>query len=136
VEALDRVEPCQRSWGTVKIAFNCSPLPQTYGHFTGALGVEVPLPCVLEGVDLRAGFRAIFFGEEDVIVLAGVEGRVEVDEIDGFVAQVALEDVEVVSVVELVFFRACCFAFDSAPALRLRSGQALRQQGRSSGAAS
>lgn len=31
-------------------------------------------------------------------------GRVEVDEIDGFVAQVALEDVEVVSVVELVLF--------------------------------
>jgi len=44
-----------------------------------------------------------FFGEEDVIVLAAVEGRVAVDQIDGFVLDVLAEDTEVVAVVELIF---------------------------------
>jgi hypothetical protein len=43
------------------------------------------------------------FGEEDVVVLAGVEGRVEVDEVDGGVGDVAAEDFEVVAIEELVF---------------------------------
>ncbi len=60
--------------------------------FVSAHGVGVPLPCVLEGVDLGAGLRAVFLGEEDVVVLAGVEGRIEVDEIDGLVLDVAPED--------------------------------------------
>ena len=38
---------------------------------------------------------AVFFGEEDVVVGVGVEGRVEIDEIDGFVIDVAAEDVQV-----------------------------------------
>ena len=67
------------------------------------LGLDVPLPGVFEGVNLGAGLRAVFFGEEDVVVLAGVEGRIEVHEIDGLVLYVALEDFEVVAVVELVF---------------------------------
>ena len=55
---------------------------------------------------LRAGqaLGAVLFGEKNVVVLAGVEGRVEVDEVDGLVAQVALENVEVVSVVKRVLF--------------------------------
>jgi hypothetical protein len=61
-------------------------------HFVGALGVEVPLPSVFECVNLGAGLRAVFLGEEDVVVLAGVEGRIEVDEIDGLLVDVALED--------------------------------------------
>ncbi len=69
----------------------------------GAHGVSVPLPCVLEGVDLRTGLGAVFFGEEDVVVLAGVEGRIEVDEIDRLVFDVALENFEVIAVVKLVF---------------------------------
>jgi hypothetical protein len=48
--------------------------------------------------------RAVFLGDEDVVILAGVEGRVEVDEIDRFVFAVKLEDFEVVAVIELVFF--------------------------------
>ena len=71
-------------------------------HFVGALGIEVPLPCVLEGVNLGAGLGAVFLCEENVVVLSGVEGRVEVDKIDGFVFDVALEDFVVVAVVELV----------------------------------
>jgi hypothetical protein len=72
-------------------------------EFEGALGVDVPLPGVFEGVNLGAGLRAVFFGEEDVVVLPRVEGRVEIDEVDGLVLDVALEDFVVVAVVELVF---------------------------------
>ena len=61
----------------------------------------VPLPGVLEGADLGGGAGAVLFGEEDVVVLAAVEGRVEVDEVDGLVLDVAAQDVEVVAVVEL-----------------------------------
>ena len=35
-------------------------------------------------------------------VLVALEGRVEVDEIDGLVSDVAMEDFEVIAVVELV----------------------------------
>lgn len=46
---------------------------------------------------------AVLFGEEHVLVLAAVEGRVEVDEVDGFVLDVLARDFEVVAVIELVF---------------------------------
>ncbi len=71
--------------------------------FVGAGGFFVPLPGVFEGGDLGGGAGAVFFGEEDVVVLAGVEGRVEVDEVYGGVGDVVAEDLEVVAVVELVF---------------------------------
>jgi len=44
----------------------------------------------------------IFFGEEDVVVLAAVEGRVDIDEIDGLVLDVLAKDGEVIAVIELV----------------------------------
>jgi hypothetical protein len=50
-----------------------------------ALGVDVPFPGVLEGANLGAGLRAVLFGEEDVVVLAGVEGRIGVDEVYGLI---------------------------------------------------
>ncbi len=75
----------------------------------GGLGVHVPLPGVFEGHDLGTGAGAIFFGEEDVVVLAAVEGRVEVDEVDGLVLDVLAEDGEVVAVIELVLLH--CGAF-------------------------
>jgi citrate lyase beta subunit len=54
-------------------------------------------------VNLRAGLGAVFLGEEDVVVLAGVEGRVEIDKIDRLVLDVALKDFEVIAVIETVF---------------------------------
>jgi len=69
-------------------------------EFEGALGVDVPLPGVFKGVNLRTGLGAVFFGEEDVVVLPRVEGRVEIDEVDGLVLDVALEDFVVVAVVD------------------------------------
>ena len=50
-----------------------------------------------------ASFRSLL-SEEHVVVLAAVEGRVEVDEVDRFVLDVLTEDGEVVAVIELVFF--------------------------------
>src|ERR1035437_1482060 len=46
-------------------------------------GLFVPLPGVFEGGDLGGGAGGAFFREEDVVVLAGAEGRGEVDEGDG-----------------------------------------------------
>jgi hypothetical protein len=54
-------------------------------------------------VNLGAGLRAVFLGEENVIVLTGVEGRVEVDEVYRLVLDVTLEHIEIVAVIELVF---------------------------------
>jgi hypothetical protein len=51
-----------------------------------------------------AGLSAVFLGEEDVVVLAGVEGRIEIDKVYGLILDVALEDFEVVAVIELVLF--------------------------------
>jgi hypothetical protein len=75
--------------------------------FVAAGGFFVPLPGVFEGGDLGGGAGAVrdtlkfayFSIEEDVVVLTGVEGRVEVDEVDGLVGDVVAEDFEVVAVV-------------------------------------
>ena len=64
-------------------------------------GSRIPLPSVLEHLDLRRRLRPVLL-EEDVVVLAAVEGRIEVDEIDGLVLDVLAKDGEVIPVVELV----------------------------------
>jgi len=48
--------------------------------------------------DLGAGAGAVLFGEEHVVVLAAVEGRVEVDEVDGFVLEVLAQGFEILAV--------------------------------------
>jgi hypothetical protein len=71
-----------------------------FNHFlVGASGVGVPLPSILEGMNLGARLRAVLLGEEDVVILAGVERRVKIDEIDGLVFDVAPENIEVISVI-------------------------------------
>lgn len=64
-------------------------------------GELVPFPSVFEGFELGGGAGAILFGEEDVVVLIAFERRVEVDEVDGFVFDVA-KDFEIVAVIKLV----------------------------------
>jgi len=60
------------------------------------------MPRVFKGVNLRGRLLAVALFEENVVVLVGLEGRVEVDEVYRFVPDVAAEDVEVIAVVEQI----------------------------------
>ena len=79
-------------------------LPRPVGHdiLVGVLGLHAPVPGVVEGVNLGGGALAARLLEQDVVGGVGVEGRVEVDEVDALVRDVFPEDAEVVAEVELV----------------------------------
>jgi hypothetical protein len=49
----------------------------------------VPPPGVLECLYLRRRLRAVLLGVEDVVVGVRVEGRIEVDEVDRLILDVA-----------------------------------------------
>jgi hypothetical protein len=66
----------------------------------GRLGRWTPVPGILEGQQLGIGGIARLVAEDDVVVAIRVEGRVEVDQVDGGIGQVATQDIEVVAVVE------------------------------------
>ena len=51
-------------------------------------------------MNLAGGVGAVFFVEEGVVVLGGVEGRIEINEVHGLVLEVTPEDVEVVAVIK------------------------------------
>jgi hypothetical protein len=59
------------------------------------------MPCVVEGDELSVALVAGLILEDDVVVTVRVEGRVEVDQVDGLFGDVsAPKDVQVVAVVE------------------------------------
>jgi len=94
---------CRCCRGTCETpASRSTPIPRARQLLIGALGVEVPLPRVLEGRDLRRRASAVFLGEEDAVILAAIERRVEIDEVHRLVADVAAQHVEVVAVEKLV----------------------------------
>jgi hypothetical protein len=62
------------------------------------------MPRVLEGGDLRGRLLAFRTLEEDVVVRAGIEGRVQVDEVYRLLLDVVSEDAQVVAEVEAVHF--------------------------------
>ena len=66
----------------------------------GDLGLDAPVPGVVEGVDLGGGGLAARLLEEDVVGGVRVEGRVEVDEVDALVLHALAQDGEVVAEVE------------------------------------
>ena len=68
----------------------------------GGFGFNAPMPSVVERGDLRRRLFAALLAEEDVVGGVGVEGRVEVDQVDAFVGDVLAQDVEVVAEVEFV----------------------------------
>lgn len=68
----------------------------------GSRGGVVPVPGVFKGLELRGGFGAVVLFEEHVVGGFAVEGRVEVDDVNGLVWDVAAQDVEVVTVIECV----------------------------------
>ncbi len=63
-----------------------------------------PAPGVDEGVELRLAYFAAGLAEEDVVIGVGVEGRLEVDQIDAGVGELfrVPEPLEVVPEVEAV----------------------------------
>ncbi len=65
------------------------------------LGVGVPMPSVLESLDLGRGLLTRRRTEEHVVIRVGVEGWVEIDEVDAFVWNVRPHDLEVVAVVKV-----------------------------------
>ena len=60
------------------------------------------MPGIIEGGDLCRRLFAALFAEQDVIGGVGVEGRVEVDQVNAFSVDVLAQDVEVVAEVEFV----------------------------------
>ena len=66
----------------------------------GKLGLDAPAPCVVEGGNLRRRLLAAALAEQDVVSGVGIEGRVEVDEVNALVGDVLTQDVEVVAEVE------------------------------------
>ena len=60
------------------------------------------MPGVVECLYLGGGLGGIALTEEDVVGGVGVEGGIEVDEVDGLIGDVVTEDGEVVSEVEFV----------------------------------
>jgi hypothetical protein len=57
---------------------------------------------VFEGRDLRLGVFAAFILEEHVIRAAGIEGWIQVNQIDRFVWHIFAQDLEVIAVKECV----------------------------------
>ena len=56
-------------------------------------GRFAPVPGVFEGLDLGVADSAGLLAKEDVVGSLRVEGRVEVDEVDGVVGDVMAEDI-------------------------------------------
>ena len=68
----------------------------------GGFGFQPPVPGVVEGGDLRGRLFAALLAKQYVVSSVGVEGRVEVDQVDAFIGDVLAQDVEVVAEVEFV----------------------------------
>ena len=73
---------------------------QHYLVLEGALRLLGPLPCIVEGPNLRRRLLPGLFLEQHVVGGVGVEGRVQVDQVHGLVGHVLPQDVQVVAVVE------------------------------------
>ena len=67
-----------------------------------ALGLLVPVPGVLERLDLCLAALALGRFEEEIVVALGIERRIQVDEINGFVRNVLAQNLEIVAVIKLV----------------------------------
>ena len=76
--------------------------PRVTTSWKAGLRLPAPVPGVLEGGDLGGGFLAGAFAEEDVVGGVGVKGRVEVDEVNALVDDVAAEDFQVVPEIEAI----------------------------------
>src|ERR1039457_6422514 len=67
-----------------------------------ALGLFAPMPRVFKRRDLRLALVPLGRFEQEIVVALGVERRVEVDEVNGFVLEVLAEHLQVVAEEKLV----------------------------------
>ncbi|OQA13287.1 MAG: hypothetical protein BWY63_03521 [Chloroflexi bacterium ADurb.Bin360] len=74
-----------------------------------ALRRGAPVPGVIEGFDLSVGIGAAFVLEQDVVGAVGVEGRIQIDQVNAGRLDVLPQDGEVVAVIECVLH--CVNAF-------------------------
>jgi len=68
----------------------------------GKFRLVTPMPSVLEGFDLGAGFLARRALEKDIVRCLAVERRVQVNQVHAFIVENSAQDGEVVAIVELV----------------------------------
>jgi hypothetical protein len=61
-----------------------------------------PEPGVFKGLNLRTGEFAGLVGENDIVGALRIEGRVEIDQVDGLILDVFAQDFEIVAVIECV----------------------------------
>ena len=73
-----------------------------HGLFLTPVCCVVPVPGILERLDLRVAVVAFGRFEQDVVVGVRIERRVEVDQVHAFGAHVIAQDVEIVAVIERV----------------------------------
>jgi hypothetical protein len=57
--------------------------------------MPTPMPRIFESRNLRVGFVAFRCFEKQVVIALGVERRVEIDEVDRFIANMFAEDLKV-----------------------------------------
>jgi hypothetical protein len=65
-------------------------------------GDLVPVPGILECLDLSGGPTAVTLGEEEVIILVAFERRVKMDKVSRFVFDIAAEYFQVIAVIQNV----------------------------------
>src|ERR1035441_7821757 len=66
----------------------------------GSQGFCVPMPGVLESLNLAGRICAVLLVEECVVVLGRIERGVQIDEVHRFVLQIPPQDVQIVAVIK------------------------------------
>ncbi len=67
-----------------------------------AFGPVVPVPRILERLDLRVAVRALGRLEQDIVIGVRIERRVEIDKVHAFVSDMFAQHVQIVAIIELV----------------------------------
>ena len=70
-----------------------------------ALGLFAPMPRVFKRRDLRLALVPLGRFEQEIVVALGVERRIKVDQVNGFVREVVAQDVKVVAEEKLIHVR-------------------------------
>ena len=68
----------------------------------GKFGFQAPALGVVEGDGLRGGLFAAALPEQNIVCCVGVEGRIQVDEVNALGGDVLTQNVEIVAELELV----------------------------------